>query len=407
MKFSRTGGVIEFSVHLTNSDGDEVETRSAQLAKMSLSSNNSFDPEEAPCLVAKRQKILQSKNTDFRLKFQVKDYGVGIDKNDQDRIFRPFLQAKRNKAENSGGTGLGLAITAKLIESMGGSICVESNPGEFSLFVFDLPCESEPADVDHIAQKLSKCRLLLVLDDVECPSEALFEHFSVDFKRLSTCVDLTSAAMEAQQEGKRCLCMIQEDKFDVTVYEKLVETVGVALVTVGSQHSVRGSRWHIRSTRTTLPSYLFGKFVEALEDSRETKTEKSSDQAAQSFSSIHVLIAEDNKVNQKVLNRMLLKVGFVDIDVVENGSQAVEACGSKKYDIVLMDMQMPVMGGLEACRLIVEKRGNAISPKVIFVTANATDDYEQHAKDSGGDGFISKPFNLVKIVSFFESFPFS
>ena len=102
-----------------------------------------------------------------------------------------------------------------------------------------------------------------------------------------------------------------------------------------------------------------------------------------------VLYAEDNLINQKVLARILQQVGVDDIDIVDNGQKAVEISAEKKYDIIFMDMQMPVMGGLEATRLIMERNRDAV---VVFVTAHALDDFKREADAVGAKSFISKPF---------------
>lgn len=116
-----------------------------------------------------------------------------------------------------------------------------------------------------------------------------------------------------------------------------------------------------------------------------------------------ILIAEDNKINRVVLSRLLKKLGFEDIDVATNGRIAVEMEQQKAYDVVLMDWQMPEMDGLEACQQIVERReGDHDKPKVIFVTAHASADYETACRKAGGSDFIPKPVNLRVLESLFQ-----
>ena len=116
-------------------------------------------------------------------------------------------------------------------------------------------------------------------------------------------------------------------------------------------------------------------------------------------------MAEDNKINQKVMKRMLLRLGLEQIDIVENGQEAVDREVAQRYDVILMDMDMPVMDGLEATRQIVARprlEATDVSPKIFFVTAHALDAFRVQAKEAGGHGFISKPFNLQKIESIFS-----
>jgi signal transduction histidine kinase/CheY-like chemotaxis protein len=123
------------------------------------------------------------------------------------------------------------------------------------------------------------------------------------------------------------------------------------------------------------------------------------------YANIRVLVAEDNKINRKVMQRMLERLGIQRIDIVENGQEAVDREASQRYDFILMDMQMPVMDGLEATRRIVARPrlgSTDIAPKIFFVTAHALDTFQARAEEAGGDGFISKPFNLQKIESVFR-----
>jgi CheY-like chemotaxis protein len=150
------------------------------------------------------------------------------------------------------------------------------------------------------------------------------------------------------------------------------------------------------------------------------------------YGKVSVLLAEDNVINQKVLSRMLNRIGVTDVDIVNNGQQAFEQSGLRHYDIIFMDMQMPVMSGLEATEMIVKRQRttlynwhhphdtvdshsqskdlSTITPKqqtpfIVFVTAHATHDYEKMAFASGGNGFISKPFNLSAIQELLKKVP--
>jgi CheY-like chemotaxis protein len=125
------------------------------------------------------------------------------------------------------------------------------------------------------------------------------------------------------------------------------------------------------------------------------------------YEHIRVLIAEDNRVNQKVLVRTLEKIGMKNIDVVQNGLEAVNITAQKDYDIIFMDWMMPVMDGLQATKLIVARRERQLDqnhPRIVFLTAHALDDYREQAANAGGDGFISKPFKIAGIQKLLETF---
>lgn len=122
--------------------------------------------------------------------------------------------------------------------------------------------------------------------------------------------------------------------------------------------------------------------------------------------SLKVLIAEDNQLNQKLLRRLLAKIGVNDVDMVDNGLKAVEKSSKIQYDLILMDMQMPVMDGLEATRLIKKlyaTENPVASPKVVFVSAHALSEYNCQALEAGADGFIAKPYKISSIASLVEA----
>jgi signal transduction histidine kinase/ActR/RegA family two-component response regulator len=126
-----------------------------------------------------------------------------------------------------------------------------------------------------------------------------------------------------------------------------------------------------------------------------------------SFAHLKVLIAEDNIVNQKVLRRTLENIGFKIIDIVDNGDKAVKASASTDYDIIFMDLQMPVMDGFAATRIISDRRRNSDDSTIPFIailTAHAIEDFQQEAEEAGGDGFITKPFKVDTIKDFLRRF---
>mmetsp|Transcript_2218 Transcript_2218/g.5734 ORF Transcript_2218/g.5734 Transcript_2218/m.5734 type:complete len:1044 (+) Transcript_2218:97-3228(+) len=130
-----------------------------------------------------------------------------------------------------------------------------------------------------------------------------------------------------------------------------------------------------------------------------TQTSTAPSSLQNDWGKLRVLVAEDNKINQKVCKRILSKIGVLDIDIVDNGSLAVEHEKQRDYDIVLMDLEMPVMNGLCATKHIVSRRQkmSAVLPRVLFLSAHALDEYKQQAKEAGGDGFLSKPFRMEAI----------
>jgi signal transduction histidine kinase/CheY-like chemotaxis protein len=274
-----------------------------------------------------------------RLRFVVRDYGKGIEKKDIEKIFLPFDQGSSDTERLYGGTGLGLAITMKLVKALGGTITVDSKPGEWCEFVGDLPC------VESLSENTEPTTPTL-LHDLPLP-----------------------------------------------------KTPTPLLPSIPSARSVSGS--------LPLPSCLNAKKRSHSKDQyRDEPSLPCCKQKTDScYRNIRVLVAEDNKINQKVMQRMLLRLGLEYIDIVENGQEAVDREAANTYDVILMDLDMPVMDGLEATRRIVARprvQLTDVAPKIFFVSAHALDTFQAQARAAGSDGFISKPVNLQKIESIFS-----
>jgi signal transduction histidine kinase/CheY-like chemotaxis protein len=333
------------------------------------------------------------------LRFQVKDYGPGIKEEDLERIFRPFHQASASTERIYGGTGLGLAITSKLVSGLGGSISVDSEEGKWAKFTVEFPLVDACADAHHISKKLKNATICLV-GSVEPRVDDQFDlvcrRYEVDTLKFQTMCEMDSHGKFGN--GRHYICLVHEDEFQSESYEHLATKAKSVLLTFGPKFSVKEAKGHYRSLLQVIPSVWMQSMICHLESSMKTSQMAASDVpspvAPKSYTDVKVLIAEDNLINQKVLVRMLTKLGVTKVDVVDNGQKAVDQEASEEYDIVLMDMQMPVMDGIDACRLIVKRRGALSVPKVVFVTAHVEDSFKLDAARAGGSGFLSKPFNI-------------
>jgi signal transduction histidine kinase/CheY-like chemotaxis protein len=320
IKFSKDGGVIDLSVLVC--DKEQVSTKCTSLNGANVNDKSS-------------EKILR---------FTVRDHGKGIEKKDIEKIFLPFDQGSKDTERVYGGTGLGLAITSKLVKVLGGTIRVDSEPGEWCEFVVDLPY-------------------------VELPYE-------------NAALTLTNPQVPADMIRPKIA--------------KIAITPPPLPLKAGAR-PMPVSRMSMVSIAASAAQSLYQKSPQpAPACQQETNS---------CYANIRVLVAEDNMINRKVMQRMLDRLGIQHIDIVENGQQAVDREASQRYDVILMDMQMPIMDGLEATRLIVARPrlgATDIPPKIIFVTAHALDAFQAQAEAAGGDGFISKPLNLQKIESVFS-----
>jgi signal transduction histidine kinase len=349
--------------------------------------------------------------TEQVIRFIVKDYGKGIARKDFGRIFKPFQQASAETERVYGGTGLGLAITAKLANGLGGTIDVDSKEGEWSKFTVDLPFRETPADISAISQRLDSATILLVHKNTESLVQVkdYFRRYNVDFLHFMNLAEMEARIVEQGflVRERSYICLVDEDLYSPEPVELLSNMSKSILLTFGPSYCVNESAGHYRSLVQVLPSVFFaslGGYLDSLTTAGRGLVTSLSVISMNSvpYRDLRVLIAEDNVINQKVLHRMLTRLGLEVIDIVGDGQEAVDREASQEYDVILMDMQMPVMDGVEACRLICSREGGHPNAKVVFVTAHASSSYEAECTDAGGVDFLSKPFKLRDVDECFQ-----
>lgn len=358
------------------------------------------------------------------VRFEIHDTGIGIAKKPQSELFQRFTQADSSTTRRYGGSGLGLAICKQLTGLMGGEIGVESTPGEGSTFWFVVPLEqqgSAPRSPRQADPDLSNLRVLVV-DDNEIDRRIFCKQISswgVEVEAVADGESGLAALAEAQQQRR---------PFDVAVIDYLMqdtngtelgrrirerpEHAGTALV-LASSGNLRGDAAKAREigfdaylTKPVPQSLLFDCLAElrgpksgASGGDPETKPLVTSHSIAETRGGpLRVLLAEDNHVNQMVAVAMLVKEGH-RVDVVANGIEAVEAVRERPYDLVLMDVHMPEMDGVEATRKIRELHDEVRGIPIIAMTANAMKGDREKYLSVGMDDYISKPVDKAKLVA--------
>jgi CheY-like chemotaxis protein len=302
-----------------------------------------------------------------------------------------------------GGTGLGLAITKKLVEALGGQISVVSDVGNWTKFTVDFPFTNKLVDIEELSLRLRETTIFLVSDENSVDTkgmEAVFSRFMVDYAHFPTMRDLARviATEGALSEDGTYVCMVQEDLYDKETYELLTGNARACLVTFGPNFTVEKCLRHYRSLVETFPSVLIqnlGVFAQDLtRDPQRDCSVKSTGTFNNELGALRVLIAEDNLVNQKVLTRILNRLNVTSIAVVGNGLEAVEREAVEEFDLILMDMQMPKMDGIEACIEINQRTGGHPRAKIVFVTAHVSDSFRQTCLENGAFGYLPKPCTL-------------
>ncbi|HEV8071482.1 MAG TPA: response regulator [Planctomycetaceae bacterium] len=354
--------------------------------------------------------------TEVSVLFAVHDTGIGIAKDQQNRLFEPFTQADSSTSRKYGGTGLGLAISRRLARLMGGDLAFESEPGRGTTFFFtaqlgvqagqETPTAAVPAGL--------RDRKVLVVEDT-ASSRELIETFLTSFAIPYASADTAEKALEIvrQQNGSD-----GKDPIGLVLLDWLLPGMSGldAAVRIRGQHPMRDLPIVVMSAyagkeeeaqcaaagvniflpKPITPSSLYNAIVDAEGLSSLVERNKPSSEIEAEFSGARILLAEDNETNQFVALELLGGLGF-ELEIAANGREAVEMAQSKPYAAILMDMQMPDMDGLEATRRIRQMPALRDLP-IIAMTANAMKTDVQACLSAGMNDFLSKPIERTSLV---------
>ncbi len=352
------------------------------------------------------------------LHFSVRDTGIGIPADRIDRLFQSFSQIDASTARQYGGTGLGLAISKRLVELMGGAMWVESEVGKGTSFHFTVQAEALPSpmikrrELRGVQPQLEGKRVLIV-DDNDTNRRVLI----LQTKGWGMIARDTASPREALEWIRR------GDPFDLAILDMhMPELDGVSLAkeirryrdpralplmlftSLGRREAgVESAEFAAYLTKPVKPSLLFdalmGIFAEPpsqVERGAAAGRVQLDPEMARRWP-LRILLAEDNVVNQKLAIRLLQQMGY-RADVAANGLEALEALERQPYDVVLMDVQMPEMDGMEASRRINQKWSRDKRPRIIALTANAMQGDRELCLAAGMDDYITKPIRPVELA---------
>lgn len=317
------------------------------------------------------------------LRFEVMDTGIGIPEEHRSRLFQEFSQVEASINRRFGGSGLGLAICQRLVKSMGGQIGVKSQLGAGSTFWFTLPLAGEIA---------------IVALPIPWPDTMV---------AVATTTELAWEVMkEMWQNGEAGLSRLTPETPPTGL--RLIDTRATAATTISNHWSGRSlyfgfnateyapvARWVIEGPLTT------GRLRQTLEDRPQQPSVKKPVDSSISVRHGRVLVAEDNLINQRVTRGLLEKLGL-KVDVVENGEMALERASRECFDLILMDMQMPIMDGLEASRRIRSLPDSKATIPIIALTANAFTTDSESCRLVGMNDFLSKPVSRKKLEAILD-----
>ncbi|NVM78259.1 signal transduction histidine kinase/ligand-binding sensor domain-containing protein/DNA-binding response OmpR family regulator/HPt (histidine-containing phosphotransfer) domain-containing protein [Duganella sp. SG902] len=342
------------------------------------------------------------------LRFTVEDSGLGISQEQQARLFQAFAQADASTTRLYGGTGLGLAISQQLVRKMGGEIKVDSEPGVGSGFSFTvhLQAAAEQTAVLPVVPIAAQGKRVLVADDCEATRHMLKTQLSLMGLKART-VASGAAAVAAMQLDSYDLLLIDADMPDldgidtlrrIAADPELASVPAVLMVTAyAREHSSETAEQTRRMPfldKPTNPQLLRNAILSALglEAAQQSVTMSAPPSlATQRIRGAHVLVVDDNAINQQVASEILQRAG-VRVDLASSGEEAARMTGAGNYDAVLMDIQMPDMDGYQATALIRSDQRHAALP-IIAMTAHAVAGYRERCLEMDMNDYVTKPID--------------
>ena len=347
----------------------------------------------------------------LKLRFDVWDTGIGIPHDKLHRLFKAFSQVDSSTTRKYGGTGLGLAICQKLVALMGGSIGVESEPGAGTRFFFTI--NAYPGEISHrqpASFDLEELRgkKILIVDDNHTNLSILNRQFE-NWDLKSVPAESAAEALVILQRNKDIDLVITDMNMPVMdgvmlarIIREGYSHIPIILLSSVGEEFIKDQRMLFTSVMSKpIKQQVLGKqvFMALRNKSVQNNDKQTKSKLSVNFGDkypFNILIAEDNEVNQHVIKHILNKMGYKP-GMAQNGLEAIEALYKNDYGLILMDMQMPVMDGLEATRVI--RKDDIKQPVIIALTANAMAGDEQDCLQAGMNDYLSKPVKLDELMN--------
>ena len=366
--------------------------------------------------------LLDIEEDKARLKFSVKDTGIGLTQEQIGKLFKEFSQADTSTTRKFGGTGLGLTISQRLTEMMNGEIWVESEPGKGSSFIFTavFGVKSLECKTNFFLEEDLKGKKVLIVDDNEAARDIL-EDALISFQLN---VSLATSGAEAIKKIQETENRNEKEQFDLVMMNwqmpemngikaseliiknnRLKKTPKIIMLTAYGREEVVHQAQEVGINgflvKPMNPSALFESIMEIFGKNISRKESLGKvgisldEDSTHSIRGAKVLLAEDNEINQEIAIELLEDVGLV-VTVANNGKEAVEKAEQFTYDCILMDMQMPEMDGYEATRTL-RKKSQFKKLPIIAMTANAMAGDREKCLEAGMNDHVSKPINIKEL----------
>jgi signal transduction histidine kinase/CheY-like chemotaxis protein len=346
------------------------------------------------------------------IEFNVEDSGIGMTKQQLSKIFNPFSQADLDTTRKYGGTGLGLTISKQYVELMGGELKVTSEKDKGSTFSFSLPLEEIPSATPTLQDKFSDFIVYQYIPD-ETPSLNLYLdkyllYYSISSSPFTSISELKQ--LITQNNSNQYLVLFDIDTIDKSIFNSLemLNKNRLVIMTSITSRNIAAS-YAISQENIMYKPLLPSKLEHILKvQTNRIETDIQINKTILSTKNVfngHVLVVEDNLINQKLVVKILLGMGL-DVDVANNGLEGFEKRKSETYDLIFMDIQMPIMDGVESTHEILayEKEEKKTHVPIVALTANALQGDKERFLGEGLDEYISKPIKMSELLYILNKF---
>ncbi|MDD3275810.1 MAG: response regulator [Kiritimatiellales bacterium] len=355
--------------------------------------------------------------TKYRINFSVTDTGIGMNTETAKKIFQPFEQADASTTRKYGGTGLGLSICKKLIEMMGGDIDVHSDLKKGSEFKFHIllkPASNNEEARTRINLNVLQGQRILVVDDnktnlrileyqlkkwkmiplVFTSGQDALTHLSSLGKLDMAVLDMMMPDMDGEMLAENLRKRIEFSNLPILILSSITHRV--------SHDKQVADDWLCKPVKPEFLMEALANLVEHKTTERLTHPQEIQVNHTLGLTNpLEILLAEDNQVNQKVALKMLERVGY-KADLVKNGCEVLEAVERKHYDLILMDIQMPIMDGIEATMELRKRYLPENSPKIVAMTAHALQESRDEGMTCGMFDYLTKPVRLEDLIEILQ-----
>jgi len=360
--------------------------------------------------------MLKQRHGKALIQFEVVDTGIGIPVSAQRKIFKSFTQADSSTTRTYGGSGLGTTISKKLIELMHGKIEVESKPGEGSRFWFTIPFSVQTSDNTINADEINQSNILLISDPGTQEDWITGTLAGWDMHAITTAS--ATEAFSQINDGLRnhnpfATIIINKPLLDIDAFQfstalrhkSILKQTSLILVSHGIDSDTTQSlldAGYACILKSPIDKTLLYNALHAAAQMVTFRDKRIVDFGARiasekSAHNLKILVAEDNMTNQKVIERILERAGH-NVDLVTNGEEALDILENQRYDLIILDMQMPMMGGIQTSKLYRFMHPDNIKTPIIILTANATTEAKNECEEAGIDSYLTKPIETRTLL---------